>query len=365
MKIRIPASPTLSPSVLLENKENLMSFLKEGGVKSYFFFGFARTAIQEGIKILGVRKGDSILLPSYICDVVVPPISELGVNIDFYRILPNLHPDIADITTKINRKTKAILVVDYFGFPYDESVRKIAEENDLYIIEDNAHSFLSKKNSRLLGTLGNIGVAGFRKILPVPDGAILFINDKALLNNKMLNYDMVSKPDLLFIGYRMLLHIITYYKLPVHFLTRLSLTFNAKTMNSIKSTYGGNNRKIGISKISLRIANNLNLQKIAAKRRENYKFWLEKMNERKGVRVIFEKIPEGIVPQTFPIVVEKPQWFMKKLTKAGVPVSNWPSLPPQVQANKKYLDANFLAKHLVTLPVHQDVILSRLQDLGI
>lgn len=367
--VGIPASPTLSPWLLLRKRENLFSLLKRKEVKCYSFFGFARIALREGLKILEIEKTTTILVPSCICDVVVPPISELGVNIEFYRVLPNLSPDIEDINAKISRKTKGILIVNYFGFPQDPTVIEIAEERDLFLIEDNAHSFLSEKDSRLLGTFGDIGIATLRKTLPVPDGSVLFVNNEDLQKKTRINpHDTITnnaRAHLLqytFIGYKTLSHLCTHHRLSLDFLKRTSLILNGHASSDVAEDY--ERSKVPISPVSLKIANNLNLNEIAIKRRENYEFWLSELNGKKGIDVIFKELPAGTVPQVFPIIVKHPEHFMKRMSNIGVPVSHWPSLPLVVKRNGRFPVSNYLARHLVTLPVHQDINRDQLESLS-
>lgn len=365
--MKIPASPTVSPWSLLRNGGNLSAFLRRKEVKFCAFFGYARIALREALRILGFEKENSILMPSYICDVVLPPVSELGVKAEFYRVSLDLCPNVLDIKARISKRTKAILVVNYFGFPQDISVKKVAEENDLYVIEDNAHSFLSEKNSRLLGTFGDVGIATLRKTLPVPDGAVLFVNNDTLLGKaRVSSEDITARASVwpfIFIGYHLMPFSIIRYKLPLNISEKTHYLFNSKDHSSAEEDY--EKCKVQMSQISLKIANNLDFNEVKQKRRENYKTWLEKVNGKRELRVIFKSLPEGVVPQAFPVIVKRPKNFIEKMTNKGIPVSTWPSLPKEIKSNSEYFNANFLTKHLVTLPVHQGIKKRLIEDLEI
>ena len=72
--MRIRGNTHLTPRMLLKKKENkLFDWMGQHGVKDYSLFGYSRVALLDGLKILNCGKGDNVLLPSYICDVVVDP----------------------------------------------------------------------------------------------------------------------------------------------------------------------------------------------------------------------------------------------------------------------------------------------------
>ena len=72
------------------------------------------------------------------------------------------------------------MTVDYFGFPQPGlvAVATLVDDYDCYHVDD--HAPLSVDNGVLLGTSGHLGITSLRKLLPVPDGAILYRNDEAL-----------------------------------------------------------------------------------------------------------------------------------------------------------------------------------------
>ena len=48
------------------------------------YFSHARTAFKYGIKSLGMVKNDEILMPEYICDVLIHPLKQLGIKPVFF-----------------------------------------------------------------------------------------------------------------------------------------------------------------------------------------------------------------------------------------------------------------------------------------
>lgn len=142
--------------------------------KNIRFFSLGRHAIGAAIKSIGIKSGEAVLLPSFICKEVLAPIYECGAQPIFYDVDRRLDPISLPITPNI----KAIMAVNYFGFPQNLAVfQQYCADNNVALIEDNAHSFLSADiNGKALGTRGDYGITSYRKILPIVEGASLLLN---------------------------------------------------------------------------------------------------------------------------------------------------------------------------------------------
>ena len=58
-----------------------------------YYFSHGRTALKYGLLSLGLKPGDEILIPDYICDVVLHPLKSLGLKYQFYPVLDDLSPN--------------------------------------------------------------------------------------------------------------------------------------------------------------------------------------------------------------------------------------------------------------------------------
>ena len=127
--------------------------------------------MKSALRYAGVKSGDSVMLPSFICRDLLSAVAELGAKTVFYEVDTALKP--VQLDPKIS--AKVIVAVNYFGFaqnlgPYIE----YCKQTGAIIVEDNAHGFLSRdENNNLLGTRAKFGITSFRKSLRVQDGAIL------------------------------------------------------------------------------------------------------------------------------------------------------------------------------------------------
>ena len=68
-------------------------------------FSHGRTALKYGLKILNIKKNSKILLPGYICHVVVDAIKDSNLDVLYYKNKNYLEPDWEDINNKYNQNT--------------------------------------------------------------------------------------------------------------------------------------------------------------------------------------------------------------------------------------------------------------------
>lgn len=81
----------------------------------------------------------------------------------------NINPD--EIEKKITPKTKAIIYVDFAGQPCEiERIKEIAEEHNLYLIEDAAHSLGAKYNDENIGNLADLTTFSFHPVKHITTG---------------------------------------------------------------------------------------------------------------------------------------------------------------------------------------------------
>jgi dTDP-4-amino-4,6-dideoxygalactose transaminase len=91
--------------------------------------------------------------------------------------------DPASVESKITSYTKAIIVVDLFGQPYDaDAINAIAKKHNIPVIEDAAQACGAKYKGRYAGTLGDIGVYSLNvhKNIQCGEGGIMVTDNDEL-----------------------------------------------------------------------------------------------------------------------------------------------------------------------------------------
>ena len=86
-----------------------------------FLFSHGRTAFKYGLIYLGLKKNDKIMLPEYICDILLDPLNDLGIIPIFYEINDDFTTNWKSLK-KCQKSVKAIVVINYFGFEEEKKI---------------------------------------------------------------------------------------------------------------------------------------------------------------------------------------------------------------------------------------------------
>lgn len=157
-------------------------------------------ALQISMMALGLKPGDEVIVPAFTYVATAEVIALLGlipvmVDVDTNTFNINVN----SIRAAITPKTKVIVPVHLYGQSADmESIMKIAEEHQLWVIEDNAQAIgadytFSDGRKVKTGTIGHIGCTSFypsKNLGCYGDGGAIMTNDEALgtLLHKIANH---------------------------------------------------------------------------------------------------------------------------------------------------------------------------------
>ncbi|GAL83773.1 pleiotropic regulatory protein [Sporocytophaga myxococcoides] len=121
------------------------------------------SAIVLALKASGISENDEVLVPANSFIATAAAVSNIGGVPVFVDCTPDtwqISPD--DAMRKITSKTKAIIGVHLYGAPFDvNSILKIAEENNLIVIEDCAQAQGATYNGVSVGNFGKAGTFSF------------------------------------------------------------------------------------------------------------------------------------------------------------------------------------------------------------
>lgn len=163
---------------LLEEK-----FSKMFDIKYSIATNSCTSALIIACGAIGIKPGDEVIVTPYsmTCSATAPMwFGGVPVFADIEDKYCCLDPD--SVEEKITEKTKAIIVVDLFGRPFDERINKIAEKYNLYIIEDAAQAIGARRNDKYTGTLGDIGCFSFvqGKHITSGEGGMITTNNEEI-----------------------------------------------------------------------------------------------------------------------------------------------------------------------------------------
>jgi len=293
--------------------------------------------------------------------------------------------DIEELVRIKDKNIKALMITHYLGFPQEiDEIEKYCKEKNIYLIEDCAHSFLSNFKEQQLGSYGDIAFFSILKTLPVPNGGLLIIN------RDELNYNLEKeKPNI----FTTMSHMIELYHLKTfsdnnnakkiiekliseslylfwknikHLLAVYKKTINPGALYLIRpdSDYFIENiMKWEASSFTLRIIRNTNFDSIKMIRRRNFEYLLNHFLKNERGILPFTKLPPGVCPLFFPIILEsgeKREKLYKTLKNKGVITHPWwDRFHPKVPWDE-FPDAVYLKSRLFGIPIHQDLTLNHL-----
>lgn len=166
-------------------KEFEEQFAKYLGVKHAFAVANGTAALHIAHKVLCIGLGDEVIVPSLTFVATASSVLYCEAKPAFADITSldifNISPD--DILEKITKRTKAITIVHYGGYPCDmDAIMEIAEDYNLKVIEDAAHAPGAEYKGKKAGTIGDVGCFSFfaNKNLVTGEGGMIVTNDDAL-----------------------------------------------------------------------------------------------------------------------------------------------------------------------------------------
>jgi len=154
------------------------AFAKYVGTRYAIATSSGTTALHLSCAALNIERGDEVIMPTFTMIASANAVNYLGtkpVFVDSYY--DSWCIDIEQVKEKITKKTVAIMPVHVYGHPCDmKALVEIAEDRDLYLIEDAAESHGAEIEG--LGKTGSIGDVGAfslyaNKIITTGEGGMI------------------------------------------------------------------------------------------------------------------------------------------------------------------------------------------------
>ncbi|NQE05711.1 Aspartate aminotransferase [ANME-1 cluster archaeon GoMg1] len=156
-------------------------------------------ALHLALKTLGIGKGDEIIIP----DLTFVAVANTVTYCNAKPIFIDSHPDYwcidpEKIEEKTTPKTKAIIPVHLYGHPCDmDPILDIANDHDLYVIEDAAEAHGAEYKGRKVGSFGDISCFSFygNKIITTGEGGMCLTNNEELAEKMKILRDHGMNPN--------------------------------------------------------------------------------------------------------------------------------------------------------------------------
>lgn len=153
-------------------------------------FSSGTAALHGAAYASGLKKGDEAICTPMTFAASSNCVLYVGGNVKFADIKPdtyNINPD--EIKKKITDKTKVIVPVDYAGQPCDiDEINKIAEENNLTVIEDASHAIGAEYKNKKIGRLSDLSIFSFHPVkhITTGEGGMVLTNNEDFYEELLL-----------------------------------------------------------------------------------------------------------------------------------------------------------------------------------
>lgn len=164
--------------VVKEFEDKICEFL---GTNKTVALASATAALEGALRVLGIGKGDEVIVPAYTYTATASPVIHVGATLKMCDVTKDsFEMDYSKLDELINEKTKAIIAVDLGGVIADyETIFEIADRKKsifkpnsklqeslgrIAVIADGAHSFGSSKNGVMAGAIADMTSFSFHAV---------------------------------------------------------------------------------------------------------------------------------------------------------------------------------------------------------
>jgi dTDP-4-amino-4,6-dideoxygalactose transaminase len=329
--------PGLPPSALFATPQSPSQFPL--GAPDVALFARARHALWHGVRAAGLKPGDEVLTPAYHCGAEVEAMLSAGLAVRFYEAGERLEPDPRELETLISPRTRALLLIHYFGFPQDlVRWRTWCDRFGLLLVEDCAHAIHASRDGHAIGSLGDLAVFSFVKTLPLPDGAALVTRAPTTPARKR---------------HRSLVPLVKRHaQWAMTRFARLDAALERFERDLTEDLALGD-PSIGPSRVTPFLLHRLARPEVAEQRRAHYRMLLELAGDR--VPFAFAELPEAASPLFFPLETERDPGVLDRLERARIEARPfWPITHPSLPADR-FPGAAAWRRAFMALPVHQEL----------
>ena len=174
---------TTGPRVLELEKE-LAEYI--GGAIAVRLFNSATSALEAVLLAAGIGPGDEVIVPAMSFVATANVVLRTGATPVFADVdLRSRNVCAKTVESALSSRTRAVIPVHFAGMPVAlEPIFRLAEDNDLLVLEDAAQAIGSKYQGKRLGSFGNPAVFSFHpnKNMTTIEGGAVACNNAAMID---------------------------------------------------------------------------------------------------------------------------------------------------------------------------------------
>ncbi|MFC1521631.1 UDP-4-amino-4,6-dideoxy-N-acetyl-beta-L-altrosamine transaminase [Elusimicrobiota bacterium] len=161
------------------------------GSKYAVVFASGTAALHAAYFAAGIGAGDEFITSP----LTFAATSNAGLWLGARPVFADIDPETGNLdprkaAEKITKRTKAIVPVDYSGHPAElDEFRRIAQDNNLILVEDACHALGASYSGRKIGSLSDITVFSFHpiKAITTGEGGAIITSDKKI-HEKLIRF---------------------------------------------------------------------------------------------------------------------------------------------------------------------------------
>lgn len=367
MNESVPKLPVLSwAGIALTRAPARASLLDLPAVR---FTTSGRAAIWHALRLIGLKPGDRVLMPSYHCMSMIAPVVLLGGEVEFYPIMADGSADMDYLRSATRRPVRAILAAHFFGLPRAmQPIRKLCDEQGIAFIEDCAHALWGQHAGSAVGSLGDYAIGSMTKFFPVPEGGCIASSMHSLAGLQLraspprrelkVLVDVLERATSFerLRGVNGLLKVLWRIKAVLRG-SRNSVDESPKDLLAAQASLADldvEQAEVAMSRAALGVVKHTRMDWTFESRRAHFARLLACSARLTGARPLASAIPVEAAPYVFPLWVDDPDRAFAALRDRGIAVFRWDwRWPGTPQDPSDY--GNIWAHHVLQLPCHQDL----------
>jgi len=157
------------------------------GIEYCILVNSGSSANLLAVESLKLPKGAEVVTPAVTFPTTLNPIIQRGFKPVFVDIdAATYNADVSKLEDAVSKKTKLLMLPHTLGNPNEmDAIMDLAEDHDLYVIEDACDALGSRYDEKYVSTIGNLGTFSFYPAhhMTMGEGGAVVTNDEKLSLN--------------------------------------------------------------------------------------------------------------------------------------------------------------------------------------
>jgi hypothetical protein len=318
------------------------------------------------------QKLVTIWVPEFFCNSTLAPLRNIDIKLVFYPVTNRMQPDFNACNVLAEKKRPDLFVlVHYFGNPSSiEMASDFCKDKQSWLVEDAAHVL---KPTIRIGEYGDFVLYSPYKHLPLPDGALLIINENGPSklsgrNTSIETFHQIYHNLINSSGFTYATSVLWLIKRMIQLLGIRNFTQKIYPYFQEVEIKDDLLEHPKMSSIAKRLLTSLlgELDVVATTRRQNSMLWRDVLSNMDCIKYFQLPIITNVTPYLLRLSFQdekKAEELFFHFQQKGFPVTTWPDLPLEILKKKKSESNAVLFRNTcIYFQVHQTLKLNRINE---